>query len=158
MSRNESLLIAASYFWSDALNAFLFGHALMTPTLADVLLLTGLDISSLDTLFSYHDAKHSHYLKTKNVGGWTGHTVEHMKDDTVSDKEHVAFLNMCLEKFVFCGKSFGPTSNYQIIAERLVTGSSIPLGKYLLGDVCNLFHQVALSLSTNSPIGTPGGP
>jgi hypothetical protein len=45
MSQNESLLIAASYFWSDALNAFLFGHGLMVPTLADVLLLTGLDIS-----------------------------------------------------------------------------------------------------------------
>jgi hypothetical protein len=46
MSWNESLLIAASYFWSDALNAFLFGHGPMAPTLADVLVLTGLDISS----------------------------------------------------------------------------------------------------------------
>lgn len=26
MERNESMLVAASYFWSDALNAFLFGH------------------------------------------------------------------------------------------------------------------------------------
>ena len=26
MDRNESLLIAASNFWSDTLNAFLFGH------------------------------------------------------------------------------------------------------------------------------------
>jgi hypothetical protein len=81
-----------------------------------------------------------------------------MKDDTISDREHVAFLNMWLEKFVFCAKSFGPTSNYQIIAERLVTGSSIPLCKYLLGAVYNLLHQVAVSLSTNSPIGTPRGP
>lgn len=46
MERNEPLVIAASYFWSDALNAFLFGHGPMTPTLADVVLLTGLDISS----------------------------------------------------------------------------------------------------------------
>jgi hypothetical protein len=48
MSRNESLLIVTSYFWSDALNAFLFGHGPMTPTLADILLLTALDISSSD--------------------------------------------------------------------------------------------------------------
>jgi len=38
MTMNESMLIAASHFWSDALNVFLFGHGLMTPTLADVLM------------------------------------------------------------------------------------------------------------------------
>jgi hypothetical protein len=117
MSQNESLLIAASYFWSDALNAFLFGHGPMILTLANVLLLTGLDISSSDTLFSYRGVKPSHHLKTKNVGGWAGYITKHMKDGTVSDREHVAFLNMWLEKFVFYGKSFGPTSNCQIIAE-----------------------------------------
>jgi hypothetical protein len=69
MSRNESLLIVASYFWSDALNVFIFGHGPMTPTSADVLLLTGLDISSPNTLFSYCGVKPSHRLKTKNVGG-----------------------------------------------------------------------------------------
>jgi len=46
MDRNESLLIAASYFWSDTLNAFLFGHGPASPTLADVLMLTGLDIAT----------------------------------------------------------------------------------------------------------------
>jgi hypothetical protein len=68
MSRNESLLIVASYFWSYVLNAFLFGHGPMTPTLADALLLTCLDISSSEIIFSYYDAKPSHHLKTKNVG------------------------------------------------------------------------------------------
>ena len=43
MHRNESLLIAASYFWSDTLNAFVFGHDPASPTLADVLMLTGLE-------------------------------------------------------------------------------------------------------------------
>jgi hypothetical protein len=151
--------ISPYYFWSDALNTFLFGHGPMASTLADVLLLTGLNISSSDTLFSYRDIKPSHHLKTTNVGGWVRYIVEHMKDGTViSDREHVAFLNMWLEKFVFCGKSFGPTSNCQIVAERLALGSSIPLGKCLLGAVYNLLHQVVVSLSTNSPIGSPGGP
>jgi len=44
MEKNESMMIAASYFWSDTLNAFIFGHNLASPTLADVLMLTGLDI------------------------------------------------------------------------------------------------------------------
>jgi len=43
MHRNESLLIAASYFWSDTHNAFVFGHVPASPTLADVLMLTGVD-------------------------------------------------------------------------------------------------------------------
>jgi len=38
MTMNESMLIAASHFWSDALNVFLFGHGPMTPTLVDVLM------------------------------------------------------------------------------------------------------------------------
>jgi hypothetical protein len=65
-------------------------------------------------------------------------------------REHVAFLNMWLEKFVFCGKTFGPTANHQIVAERLAAGNRTPLGKYLLGAVYHLLHQVAFNLSTNS--------
>jgi hypothetical protein len=95
MSRNESLLIAASYFWSDALNAFLFGDGLMAPTLADVLQLTSLDISSSDTLFSHRNDKTSHQLKTKNISGWSGYIAEHKKEGTVGHREHVAFLNTC---------------------------------------------------------------
>ena len=47
MERNDSLLIVASYFWSNTLNAFVFGHGLMTITLADVHMLTGLRITGL---------------------------------------------------------------------------------------------------------------
>jgi hypothetical protein len=106
MSRNESLLIAASYFWSDALNAFLFGHGPMAPTLADVLVLISLDISSSDTLFTHQNDKPSHLLKTKGIGRWSGYIAEHKKEGTVGQREHVAFLNMWLEKFVFYGKNF----------------------------------------------------
>jgi hypothetical protein len=129
MSRDESLLIVASYFWSDALNAFLFGHGLMAPTLADVLVLTGLDISSLDILFGHRYDKLSHQLKTKSIGRWSGYITEHKKEGTVGQREHVSFLNMWLEKFFFCGQTFGPTANYQIVAELLAAGNRIPLGK-----------------------------
>ena len=45
MERNNLLLIAASYFWSNTLNAFVFSHGPMTITLADVYMLTGLRIT-----------------------------------------------------------------------------------------------------------------
>jgi hypothetical protein len=41
--KNEDLLIAACHFWSNGVNAFLFGHGPMSPTLADVYMITGLD-------------------------------------------------------------------------------------------------------------------
>jgi hypothetical protein len=43
--KNEDLLIVACHFWSDGVNAFLFGHGPMSATLADVYMIIGLDIS-----------------------------------------------------------------------------------------------------------------
>jgi hypothetical protein len=43
--KNENLLIAACHFWSNGANAFLFGHGLMSPTLADVYMITGLGVT-----------------------------------------------------------------------------------------------------------------
>jgi hypothetical protein len=46
LEKNENLLKTIGYFRSDALNYFLFGHGSMTLTLLDVMMITGLDISS----------------------------------------------------------------------------------------------------------------
>jgi hypothetical protein len=43
--KNENLLIAACHFWSNGANAFLFGHGPMSPSLADVHMITGLEIT-----------------------------------------------------------------------------------------------------------------
>jgi hypothetical protein len=43
--KNENLLIAACHFWSNGANAFLFGHGPMSPTLADVYMITGLEVT-----------------------------------------------------------------------------------------------------------------
>jgi hypothetical protein len=49
--KNESLLIAASHFWSNGANAFLCGHGPMSPTLADVYMITGLKV--IGTVYPY---------------------------------------------------------------------------------------------------------
>jgi hypothetical protein len=43
--KNESLLIATSHFWSNGANAFPFGHGPMSPTSADVYMITGLKVT-----------------------------------------------------------------------------------------------------------------
>jgi hypothetical protein len=56
-----------------------------------------------------------------------------MSDGPLSDVEYRAFLNMWLWRFIFCGKGNEPTLNHIVMAEDLTAGTSIPLGKYLLG-------------------------
>jgi hypothetical protein len=118
----------------------------MTPTLADVYLLTGLNISASQS-FSNFLAKPSHKLETKKVSGWKGYITHHSWRGSVTDKEHTAFLTMWLEKFIFCGKTIGPTTNIQCIAKLLATGNEVPLGQHLLGFVYFLLHQVLVRLS-----------
>jgi hypothetical protein len=155
--KHENLLITACYFRSDALNAFLFGNGPMTPTFLDVLMLTGLDISKPDTPFETI-VKTSHRLATKDVRGWKGYISEHVRIGTVDHEEHMAFLNMWLEKFIFSGSTCGPTTNMQSMAERLASGDKIPLGKHLLGAVYCMLHQVLAKLTNNQPPGNIGGP
>jgi len=64
--------------------------------------------------------------------------------DQLLAKENIwLFLNMWLERFIFCGSSCGPTYNHKLMAEHLEVGKDIPLGKYLLGAAYYLMHQVA---------------
>jgi len=72
MERNESILRAASYFWSDTFNAFIFGQGPASRTLADVVMLTGLDIATADDgqLFG---RKAERKVETRNIGGWSGY-------------------------------------------------------------------------------------
>lgn len=144
MKRNESFLAAAAYFWSDALNAFMFGNGPMVPSLLDVYMLTGLDITSPVCPFDPKTTT-KQKLETKNIGGWAKYVSIYIKiSEHVDDREHTTFLNLWLQKFVFCGSTLSPTTNLQSIAELLVTHHAIPLGKYLLGVVYLLMHQVTM--------------
>ena len=79
--RNEPMLISASFFWFDAINAFLFGHGPMTPTLLDVMMLTGLNITASDRAFL---DPASFKIKYRAIGGWSGYVSENMKTGSIS--------------------------------------------------------------------------
>jgi hypothetical protein len=154
MDRNELMLIAASYFCSDVLNAFLFGHGPMTPSLANVVMLIGLDITTANLSLN----KPSFRINCRSIGGWKGYILKYAKTGSIDTREHTAFLNMWLEKHVFCRKSAGPTTNPLALAETLTSGNAVPLGKHLLGSVYQLLHHVSVKLSAGEPIGNLGGP
>jgi len=103
------------------LNAFVFGHGPASSTLADVVMLTGLDVSSADSTH-FFDTTPSAKVETCSIGGWSGYIQKYCKMGSVDIKEQTTFLNMWLDKFVFCGRSAGPTSVYLSTAERLANG------------------------------------
>jgi hypothetical protein len=157
MQKNESMMIAAAYFWLDTTNTFMFGHSPATPTLADVHMLTGLDISAADDVSVY--GRTSEYrVNTRNIGGWTGYIHKYRKTGIVGQRKHATFLNMWLEKFILCGRSVGPTNAYLPAAELLANGVRFPLGQYLLSSTYHLLHQVSQKLLFGEPIDNLGGP
>jgi hypothetical protein len=155
--KNESLLIGVCHFWSNGVNAFLFGHGPMSPTLADVYMMTGLDITGSVYPFQYKGSSRQKGVKTGS--GYKSYIQNHMKDGPLGEVEYRAFLNMWLCRFIFCGKANEPTLNHIAMAEDLATGHRVPLGKYLLGSttcstkpslICTLVRKYHVSMA-------PGG-
>lgn len=67
----EPLLAAATYFWLDAFNCFLFGP--MSPTLLDVFLITCLDVrDSADPISLQKDTTYRIDVR-KKAGGWVNY-------------------------------------------------------------------------------------
>ena len=126
--KDELMLPAANYFWSNTFNSFLFNHGPMTPTLLDIKMLTGSDITTSINPFALN-IRCTHQLKTKNIGGSSGYINEHMGTGPISDREHIAFPTMWLERSILCGSTCGPTSNFQHFAQALVEKKKIPFGQ-----------------------------
>jgi len=120
-------------------------------------MLTGLDIASADDGHLF-DRKAEHKVETHNIDGWSGYIQKYERIGPVGQREHAIFLNMWLDKFIFCGQSVGPTSVYLSAAESLADGGRFPLGRYLLGSAYHLLHQVTEKLRLGEPIGNLGGP
>jgi hypothetical protein len=72
IKKNEPLLRLASYFWSNAFNAFIFGHGPMIVTLADIHMLTGLRITGPLQPYNLID-KPGHKVQSIKSGGWGGY-------------------------------------------------------------------------------------
>jgi hypothetical protein len=96
MEINEPLLIPASYFWSNVLIAFIFGHGPMTITLADIHMLTGLRITRPMQPYELLGAGSKRLARISDCTGWASYILNHIGDGNsgVDDREYVAFLNM----------------------------------------------------------------
>jgi hypothetical protein len=119
----------------------------MTPTLMDVVMITGLDIAS-PSPFAYSLPEVPFRLSSKsectNLGAYLN---QHVRTKSpVTEREHMAFLNFWLEHFIFCGPSLAPTKNYLSLAYELAKGATVGLRKLFLGEVYRYLHLMSSSL------------
>jgi hypothetical protein len=70
IKKNEPMLRVSYFFWSNTYNAFLFGQGPMSPTLADVNMLIGLNIAGKINPFSLL-VKPSFKLESVRTEGWS---------------------------------------------------------------------------------------
>ena len=113
----------------------------MTVTLADIHMLTVLRI--MGPLQPYNlVGKLEHKVQSIRSEGWGGYITAHKQTQNMNadPKEHATFLNMWLEKYLFCGSACSPTTNHWYLSEQLSHGADIPLGKFLLGSLYHLMH------------------
>jgi hypothetical protein len=131
LEKDENLLKTIGYFWSDAVNCFSCGHGPMTLTVTDVVMIISQDIESLNpSAFNMHELPYKFSSKTYNTS-WGAYMSQHAKTKgTLSEMEHIAFLNLWLEHFMFCGPSLAPIKSYISLAHDLAEGT-IGLGKLL---------------------------
>ena len=127
----------------------------MTITLGDVYMFVGLRITGSMQPYDFLSAGSKKLAKISDCTGWASYILNHIGDgSTVSEREYVAFMNMWLERFIFCGSFCGPTYNHKLMAEHLAVGKNIPFGKYLLGAAYHLMYQVAAQLLKNEQVHT----
>jgi hypothetical protein len=147
LEKDENLLKTIGYFWSDALNCFIFCHGPMTPTHMDVVMITSLYISEVPFQLS---------SKTDSTS-WGAYMSQHAKTKgLVFEKEHTTFLNVWLEHFMFCGPSLASTKNYISLAHRLTRGNPVSRGKLFLGEVYRFLHLTTSSLLSGKKLRTDG--
>jgi hypothetical protein len=158
LDKNENLLKTISYFWSDALNYFLFGHSPMTPMLMDVVMIIGLDIAS-PSPSAYNLPEVPFRLSSKSeCTNWGAYLSQHVKTKShVTEREHTAFLNFWLEHFIFCDPSLAPTKNYLSLAYELAQGATVGLGKLFLREVYRYLYLMYSSLLSQKKLKI-GGP
>jgi hypothetical protein len=128
----------------------------MSPTLADVYMITSLKVTG--TVYPYKYKGSSKQTEVKTGVGYKRYIQNYISDGPLTDVEYRAFLNMWLCRFIFCDKANEPTLNHIVMAEDLAAGTPIPLGKYLLGSVYHMLHQTTYLMHTSKKITCVNGP
>jgi hypothetical protein len=130
----------------------------MTPTLMDVVMITGLDIAS-PSLSAYNLSEVPFRVSSKSeCTNWGAYLNQYVKiKGPMTERKHTTFLNFWLEHFIFCGPSIAPPKNYLSLAYELAKGATVGLGKLFLEEVYKYFYLMSSSMLSQKKLKI-GGP
>lgn len=148
---NPCMFLVALYFWEGSTNTFQMPYGILTPTLFDVAVITGLSplgetfdpTLSTENTFTFGRASLLNYIED-----------HHNKDSVeVSDEEHIAFLTLWLSYYVFFPGSLQIEKSYIALAIQIHKGQQVSLGKLLLASLYQALGMATpkLKLLANTP-------
>lgn len=133
---SSTLLVSSLYFWDSTHYTFHLPYGMITPTLFDISVITRLkltgntydpDVESDDPItFSTSRAAYSTHI---------AHYHDKDTDTTVSDIDHIAFLDLWLSQCVFCSKSLQVAKKYLTLANQLHSGHGVCLSEIILASL-----------------------
>lgn len=134
-THSSERLLEALQFLESSTNTFQIRYGMITPTLFDVVVITGLwptsdvfDPTQQDKCTISFDSKWASY----NV-----FIVVHFETqiEDMSNEEHIAFLTLWLYHYIFCFKSLKVSKSFISLDNQLHEGWIIYLGQLILGSL-----------------------
>lgn len=128
-----NFLVSSIYFWEGSTNSFHFPFGMLTPTLFDVVEITGLRPTG--DSFKPTTADESVIQFDKEAASFTKY-IEcfHKKQvSSVSDEEHIAFLALWVSKYVFCCCYVKVAKRFIALAHQLHQGRDMCLSELIMG-------------------------
>lgn len=141
---NPCMLLASMYFWEGSTNTFQLPCGMLTPTLFDIAVITGLSplgdtfdpTLPMKKTFSFGWASLQNYIED-----------HHNKDFVeVSDEEHITFLILWLSYYIFCLGSLQIAKSYINLAIQIHEDRQVSLGKLLLASLYQSLGLATLKL------------
>lgn len=147
---DKNLVYAALFFWSVSTNSFHFRFGMMSPTVLDVVALTGFMphgeevCAVLSMLESSEDFamkritsdEHFNYCKFLDVS---------MGAVPVTEDEHISFLVMWLSKYLLCNSSPSMMKEYTKLAFALSTGRKLALAPLVLSSLYHVCRDIVMN-------------
>ena len=127
----QLMLTTSLYFWDSTYNTFHLPYKMLTPTLFDVAIITGLRPTG-ETFDPTLDADDS--IDFNNASPTYNNYLYHYLGsiDEFSDQEHIDFLALSLSRCVFCCKSLQVAKRFLNLANQLHAGRDVCLSELIL--------------------------
>lgn len=142
---SSPLLVSSLYLWDNTHYTFHLPCGMVTPTLFDIVVITGLKPIG-NTYDPDVESDESTALSTSRDAYSTHIAHYHDKDtDTVSNVKHIAFLALWLSHCVFCSKSLQVAKKHLTLANQLHSGHDVCLSEMIMVSLYE--HRVMVLLN-----------